>query len=282
MKNKNVSVIIPNYNYGHFIGHAITSALSQTCPPFEVIVINNGSTDDSLETLKTFGTQIQIIDQANLGQAGARNSGLRNFKGDFVAFLDADDYWEPEKLELQLRLVNVNTEFVFSGINRFNNLQNTSPEYLEPFARGNRKFDFLDYPGVSTVLSGESSSLFSKSVFQKVGFFDTRLNSTSGWDYFRRCAKYTDFDFINMPLVNYRIHESNMSRSYRSVVADMRKAYAIALADEGYSLNRLTKAHLNLQLEIQYLKTFLKEKDTTSAIEILAKFPSNLVKYFYD
>ena len=159
MKNKNVSVIIPNYNYGHFIGSAITSALSQTCPPFEVIVINNGSTDDSLEILRTFGSQIQIIDQANLGQAGARNSGLRNFRGDFVAFLDADDYWEPEKLELQLRLVSANTEFVFSGINRFNNLRNTTPEYLEPFARGNRT-PRLPRLAVARVTWSKASSTF--------------------------------------------------------------------------------------------------------------------------
>ena len=88
-----ISVIIPNYNYARYLSVAISSVLSQTYPNIEIIVVNNGSTDNSIQVLRQFGSQIILLDQQNLGQSGARNSGLRAAQGDLIAFLDADDFW---------------------------------------------------------------------------------------------------------------------------------------------------------------------------------------------
>ena len=104
-----VSVIIPNFNYADFVGEAIQSVLKQTYQNTEIIVVNNGSTDNSLEILRSFGDKILIVDQANLGQSGARNAGLAKSTGELIAFLDADDLWEPKKLEKQMILLQSDT-----------------------------------------------------------------------------------------------------------------------------------------------------------------------------
>ena len=100
-----VSVIIPCHNYGRFVTAAVESALSQTYQPVDVIVIDDGSTDDTPERLQAFGSRIRYIRQENQGVSAARNTGIRQSCGEWVAFLDADDFWHPQKLEAQFRSI---------------------------------------------------------------------------------------------------------------------------------------------------------------------------------
>ena len=102
---KLVSVIIPNFNYGRFLKSTIDSALDQTYNNLEVIVVDNGSTDNSRFILESYGEKIRTIFQNNQGQAAARNNGLAIARGDFIALLDADDYWESSKIEQLLSLL---------------------------------------------------------------------------------------------------------------------------------------------------------------------------------
>jgi len=104
MRNATVSVIIPCFNRAGMIGDAIRSALEQTHPPTEVIVVDDGSTDDSLAVARSFGPQVHTLHQENAGAAAARNTGIAAATGEFVAFLDSDDLWKPSKLERQLAL----------------------------------------------------------------------------------------------------------------------------------------------------------------------------------
>ena len=100
-----VSVVIPTYNYGHFVAEAVESALKQTYPNLEVIVVDDGSNDDTAERLRQFGNQIIYIYQQNKGLSSARNAGIRRATGEWVAFLDADDVWHAEKIAKQLAAV---------------------------------------------------------------------------------------------------------------------------------------------------------------------------------
>src|SRR5947209_13220762 len=97
-----VSVIIPTYNHGRFIADAIESVLAQTYPVSEIIVVDDGSTDETQEVVEKFGEKVRYIEQANAGVSAARNTGIENSDGDLVAFLDADDTWLPEKIEKQV------------------------------------------------------------------------------------------------------------------------------------------------------------------------------------
>ena len=95
MKENSVSVIIPAYNVEYSLNHCIESVLAQNPKPKEIIVINDGSTDNTAKVAKSYRDKITYIEQENLGQGAARNAGLKIAKGEFIAFLDADDYWLP-------------------------------------------------------------------------------------------------------------------------------------------------------------------------------------------
>ena len=96
-----VSVIIPTFNRCGFLGRAVDSVLEQTGPSFELIVVDDGSTDTTFDLLAGYGDRIEMIRQSNLGVSAARNAGIRSARGEYIALLDSDDYWLPGKLETQ-------------------------------------------------------------------------------------------------------------------------------------------------------------------------------------
>jgi glycosyltransferase involved in cell wall biosynthesis len=112
-----VSVIIPTYNSAALVTAAVQSALAQTLPPAEVIVVDDGSIDDTRQRLSTY--RARYLHQLNQGVAAARNHGLREASGDFIAFLDADDVWHPRKLELQIAAIAANPDLVLLGTSVF-------------------------------------------------------------------------------------------------------------------------------------------------------------------
>jgi glycosyltransferase involved in cell wall biosynthesis len=276
---KKISVIIPNYNYARYLDQAIKSVLVQSYENLELIVVNNGSTDNSLEVLKKYRDKIYVIDQPNLGQSGARNSGLSLSSGELIAFLDADDFWEPNKLEMQISLMNDATQLVYCGISLYKELEGEKLQSVLPKYRGSCTDYFIDLPGASIVLSGESTALFSRELFEKVGIFDTELNSAAGWDFFRRCSRHTNFDFVSEPLVNYRLHSSNMSNLNAFIILDMRKAYSKFLKDNAWSIPMKKQISMRRALEWSYLKTYLRTHDFKSAylsginlLKLISKF----------
>lgn len=265
--NRKVSVIIPNYNYANYVGQAIESVINQTHKDIEIVVVNNGSTDNSLQVLEKYANKICLVDQRNLGQSGARKSGLSRATGNYIAFLDADDTWEPLKIEKQLALLNATTELVYCGINRFSESTQSVVSTEIPVFRGSCSSAFIDHPGVSIVLSGESTSIFTRSLLERVGGFDPDLNSAAGWDFFRRCSKFTDFDFVPGPLTNYRLHASNMSNSSANSISDIRRAYKKLFADELWTLSPKTVWRTVVLLEYSFLKTYIKKRNFKAAVK---------------
>ena len=100
-----VSVIIPTYNRANLVTEAINSVLMQSCKDIEIIVIDDGSTDNTSKVLKTFGDRIRYIKQKNMGAGAARNRGLKEANGKYIAFLDSDDIWLDFKIELQVAIM---------------------------------------------------------------------------------------------------------------------------------------------------------------------------------
>jgi len=268
---KKVSVIIPNYNYARFVGQAIDSVLNQTHSDIEIIVVNNGSTDNSLEVLKGFGNRIFLVDQENMGQSGARKSGLSRATGDFIAFLDADDFWEPTKIEKQMLLFSPKTELVYCGIRRFNE---NSQQYISthlPIFKGSCESAIINHPGLSIVLSGESTAIFTRTLVEKVGGFDPKLNSAAGWDFFRRCSKYTNFDFVPEALTNYRVHGSNMSNNGLDTIPDIRNAYKKLFDDRAWAISTREIRRIIIFLECTFIKTHLKQRNFIAAMGAVFK-----------
>lgn len=268
-----ISVIIPNYNYADYVGDAIRSVLSQTYRNFEIIVVNNGSDDNSLEVLNEFSNEIVLVNQSNKGQSGARNSGIEKSTGDIITFLDADDIWESTKLEKQILLLSNDTHLVYCGISRFDSksgeiISNDFPKY-----KGSCASYFLENPGAAIVLGGESTVMVTRELIRKVGIFDSTLSISAGWDFYRRCSLYTNFDFVPEILARYRIHDKNMSFMSKDRIRDIRDSF-FRLASDKESSFGFAKLCLGFtQLEWSFIKTLLKSRSLLALILEICLMP---------
>jgi glycosyltransferase involved in cell wall biosynthesis len=129
-----ISVVIPAYNAEKFLQRSVQSVLEQTEKPFEIIVVDDGSKDNTAGVAAKFGKQIQFVTQTNGGPAKARNTGMRMAQGDWIAFLDADDWWMPEKLRLQKEqaIVNPRAVVVYCGMQSFDGAGNSLGKSFTP------------------------------------------------------------------------------------------------------------------------------------------------------
>lgn len=209
--NPTVSVIIPNYNYGRFLGEAVESVLAQTYPCREIIVVDDGSTDDSLKVLASYEKNgIKVVQQKNCGVGAARNAGVKASSGDLIAFLDADDYWLPQKIEKQVGRLISDEEFGFvtCGMEEFDALGNI----IDTYTKGKEGWCAEDILLIKSVTAGPgSTSLLWRRVFEQVGGFDERkeLHPSEDWEFAYRVARVAKIAFVPEILVGYRNHGGN-------------------------------------------------------------------------
>jgi glycosyltransferase involved in cell wall biosynthesis len=219
-----VSVVIPNYNYGRYISDAIDSALGQTLKPHEVVVVDDGSTDDSLEVLQEYEGRITLIRQTNQRAAGARNAGAEAATGEYLAFLDADDYWHSQKLEKQVERMESDLEvgLVHCGMFFVDEERKEVSEHLDG-QEGWVAEKLLRFQPV--IIGPGSSTLVRKDVFHDVGGYDTDLQNSEDWDFSVRVATKSKFAFVQEPLVYYRQHGSGKHSRIERMERSMRRAY---------------------------------------------------------
>ncbi len=208
-----VSVIIPTYNQAKFIGEAIDSVLNQTYQDFEIIVVDDGSTDRTKEVLDKYKDSIRYIYQENRGPAAAKNKGILASQGKYIATLDSDDVWLPRKLEFQIDLLESNEQLdlVYADAYRINlKSQGLSKEtYFQRYKPySGRVLDKLLLDNFIPSLA----VMMRRRCLDKVGLFDESLYTGEDWDLWLRIAKESNLDFINFPLGTRRIHKSNITR----------------------------------------------------------------------
>ena len=271
-----MSVIIPNRNYGRYLEEAISSALNQTHKKIEVIVVDNGSEDNSRQILKSFGTDIKAIFQNDQGQALARNNGIKVAQGQYIALLDADDYWFKEKIELQIQSMSKKSEFCFTASRQFEDESGKTITNIFPSFSGKCDLDFVRFPSRSIVPSGESTALLTRDLIERVGLFNYKLNSASGRDFFRRCFRYTEFSVLNEILCNYRIHGKNMSRNKRQMMKDTERAYKLLFQDPEWSHVAPLEKSCFRSLYWSHIKTYLKDGELTDAARESLKILDNI------
>lgn len=203
-QNPLISVIIPVYNCEKYINEAINSVLKQNYYPLEIIVVDDGSTDKTQEKIKEFGSQITYIYQKNGGTAKARNNGIKNAKGDYFAFLDADDIWVENKLKMQMEIFAKNPEIdlVFGQIQQF-----YSPDLDESI-----KKQIYCHP---QPMVGYSSTvmLIKRKAFFIIGEFTIKWKIAEFCDWYAR-VKESDLNVAIPPMVmaKRRLHKTNKGR----------------------------------------------------------------------
>ncbi len=206
-----VSVIIPVYQGEAYLGEAIRSALSQTHPPLEVLVIDDGSTDRTREIVTAYGAPVRYVHQTNAGPAAARNRGLRLARGDAIAFLDADDLWTPHKLAQQ-------TERLESGDPADVVLGYAQPIVSRADAVAADEFELSGQPALAQHLG---SALIRRSAFDRIGVLDESRLHCEDWDWFMRAREEGLRLLVHTDVVlYYRQHPESLTRGSQ----EMRKA----------------------------------------------------------
>jgi glycosyltransferase involved in cell wall biosynthesis len=210
--NDLVSVIVPVYNRAHLVAETIDSILLQTYRHLEIILINDGSSDNSLSVIKEyekcFPEKIRVIDQKNQGQIVARNNGIKEAHGKYIAFLDSDDLWLPSKLEQQIPLFGQGVGLVYGGVEFINESGETTDfDPCDPSVQGNIYPQLL----VKNRMTGGSVVVLAEAL-AKVGLFDPEFRAAENWDLWLRICKEYQARLVNKPVVKYRLHQNNMSK----------------------------------------------------------------------
>lgn len=236
-----VSVVIPTYNYGRFLAEAIESALSQTRAPSEIIVVDDGSTDDTASIVKGFDAHVKYIKQENAGVCAARNHGVRESTGELIAFLDADDRFEPTAIEKQAAIFESDPEvgLVYCGVREFDSDTGaTLKTYVEGAGDG-LATNLLLWDG--PVIAAPGLIVVSRIAFDTVGGFDPQMKVGEDWDFCYRVARKFRVGFVPEILVNYRIHSAAAHHNVREMERGMSRFYAKAFATDDPSVLKLRK-----------------------------------------
>jgi glycosyltransferase involved in cell wall biosynthesis len=213
-----VSVIIPTHNRAELLRGAIQSVLDQTYRDFEIIVVDDASTDHTPEVVRNFADErIRYVRNAtNRGEGGARNVGLERARGEFIALLDDDDEWLPEKLELQVKVLESSTlqvGAVYTAVSTVDTVTGKSWESAFAARRGNVVEALLANNWITP-----SSMLLRKECFQKAGRFEEGMRFGADYDMWLRVARHFHFECIDKPLVRYRVHGGNVTANPRTVI----------------------------------------------------------------
>lgn len=272
MNDSLVSIIIPAFNYGHFLPDTLRSVLAQSYSLWECIIIDDGSTDNTAEVVSGFSStdpRFRYCHQENKGMSAARNVGIKQAAGAFIQFLDADDMLEPKKIELQVTFLqqNLDVDMVYCDVRYFPSNQ---PQKLYAAIDGSDKSKVEKICGGSNELLASlvvdnilviSSPLSRKRLIDSFGFFDESMRTLEDWEYWLRCSEhplrvhFLDHDDAR-PLI--RFHPNSASRSRMKMLetnVEMRLKLAVSLDDNRLiQLNRIGLANATFALAMENLR----------------------------
>jgi glycosyltransferase involved in cell wall biosynthesis len=221
MRAPSISVVVPCYNAAPFVSTTLRSVFAQELPPSEVIVVDDGSGDGSADLVEREFPQVQLIRQANQGVAAARNSGIAASRGDWIAFIDADDYWTPIKLREQWERLQREPRARLAH-SAFRGWWTVRPEpthedlaALDERAQLSARWRGCDGWAYSALLLDcvvwTSTVLMQRSLLDEVGAFDTRLRIGEDYDLWLRASRVTPFAFLQRPHALYRKHPTSIT-----------------------------------------------------------------------
>lgn len=237
--NQLVSVIMPAYNAEKFLPGSLASALAQSYRPLEIVVVDDGSSDGSVAVARSFGAPVTVVAQQNGGPGSARNRGIRESRGSYLAFLDADDLWSPDKIEKQVAVFEGRPDLglLYTGYRRFleGDPKAGDPVQVKPVS--GRLFGPL-YHGRLPIAT--STVMLRRSALEKAGLFDEQpgIQGAEDFDLWLRMAQVSEVASLPELLAFYRRsfgghNRSNIERAYSSSELVRTKHEASFLAEHG-------------------------------------------------
>lgn len=222
-----VSVVMPVYNNQQHIGEALDSVLAQDYGPMEIIVVDDGSTDGTAEVVSSYGDRVILLRQQNQGSAVARNLGINSAKGQYVAFLDADDVWWKHKLRYQMN------ELADSGYRMaYSRFIWWEPDATGDYPLADAQFELTDNPQLSTAVLASgwiyaellldcivwtSTVIAEKSLLVESGLFDPELRQGQDYDLWLRLARICPMLGLEQPTALYRRHSASITGSVKPI-----------------------------------------------------------------
>lgn len=282
-----ISVVIPVYNGEKTIKETIDSVLKQTLADFELIIINDGSIDRTLEIISSIKDErLKVFSYPNAGLAASRNRGISLAKGQYISFIDADDLWTPDKLELQLKALEENPEAAVAY--SWTDCIDESGKFLG-------KCSYLSFSGdvranllLTNFIESGSNVLIRTEALKKVGYFDESRKSGEDWDMWLRLASDYSFIAVSKPQVLYRISSTSMSTNLWRMEAESMEVIERA-CDRNPTyfspLKRLSKGNIYKYLLFRSLNSLPKQQNTLVNVKLfwqsLRYDPSLLVKKIF-
>lgn len=263
-----VSVVIPAFNAGVSIARAIDSVLEQRRPVFEVIVVDDGSTDNTADVVKGYGGKVHYIGQDNAGAGAARNRAIQQAKGNWIALLDADDCWLKKKMELQIEVLKSRPELQWCGANSYNvngtekSERSSTKKALKALGGKNYFDNYFATIGSGQIRDATVTMLIRKTVFEEVGLFSTELLRAQDTDIFCRIAfRYPEFGYVAEPLALMYLDVPNRVLSQRRLEAK-----------RGVWLRSMIEQHLPMAEKsgsMQQYRLYARRKLNNSLLETL-------------
>ncbi len=225
-----ISVVIPSYNAERFVASAISSALSQTIPPCEVIVVDDGSTDGTKEAVSRFDRNVKYIFQENAGPSVARNTGVRVARGDWVAFLDSDDYWDDTHLQQLMESAGAESEpaLVYCG-KKFVDVDGNVMADGYKQTRFPSGWIFADLL-TANYISSASVVIVKRKTFIESGGFNPQMRNAEDYELWLRIASVAPVCGVPVYTVNYRRHDSNLTLQTLNHIKGSMRVFTLACA----------------------------------------------------
>jgi glycosyltransferase involved in cell wall biosynthesis len=263
-----VSVIVPCYNAARYLPVCLDSILNQTFQSFEIVVVNDGSTDDTETIIKPYlnDPHLRYVVQENGGPSKARNTGIAHAKGRYIAFLDSDDLWDKTKLEKQLALFDrPEIGVVYTRVRYIDECgrpvtYEQKNEHLRP-----REGNITNYLFVDNFVPF-SSVMVRKDCLDKIGCFDEELGVAEDWDLLLRLSVRYEFKFVDEPLLQYRFHGNQISSNTEKMILYIEKARQNFIS-RGYGVvppSIVRKAQVYTCIQIVY---FYRSRDIHKALQ---------------
>ncbi len=275
-----VSVIIPTHNRAEFLPSAITSVLNQTFQDFEIIIVDDCSKDNTQEVVRGFNDmRIKYIrNEVNKGEAGSRNVGILNSNAEYIAFLDDDDEWLPDKLRLQVDLLENNPSIVgvvYTGYVEVDRSNNKIIWQMVPAKRGNIYKDILvkNYVGVP------STVVLRRACFEKVSLFDENIIYPTDYDMWIRLSDKFCFEYIKESLVRYYVHERSISGNLELRIRGAEKI--LKKYEQSFSLNSKAHSQCYVQMGKLYCLNKNAKRGIASFLKAIRLCPFDMRNYFY-
>jgi glycosyltransferase involved in cell wall biosynthesis len=225
---KKVSVVIPAYNKAKLTVKTVESVLAQTYNNIEIIVVDDGSTDNTRERLQPFGSRILYSYKENGGACSARNVGIKLATGEYIAFIDCDDIYYPEKILKSVQLLEKNSDYGFVSTNVY--FINEDDDKISEYARSNHNTTgWIASKLMESNIIANSTVVARKSCFEEVGYFDEKIFIPADWDMWLRLAERYQAGYLEEKLSGYRITGSytmsNMEKGMKEMFYVLKKAF---------------------------------------------------------